>query len=41
MEPQSILFRTLSLFGLMMLVVAATFAGFIWMLRRKGRGQRV
>ena len=40
MEPQSILFRTLSLFGLMMLVVAATFAGFIWSLRRKGRGQK-
>ena len=37
MEPQSILFRTLSLFGLMMLLVAATFAGFIWMLRRRGR----
>jgi hypothetical protein len=37
MEPQSILFRTLSLFGLMMILVAATFASFIWMLRRKGR----
>jgi hypothetical protein len=37
MEPQSILFRTLSLFGLMMLVVAATFAGFIWLLRKRGR----
>ena len=37
MEPQSILFRTLSLFGLMMLLVAATFVGFIWMLRRRGR----
>ena len=36
MEPQSILFRTLSLFGLMMVVVAASFAGFIWALRRKG-----
>jgi hypothetical protein len=35
MEPQSILFRTLSLFGLMILLVAATFAGFIWMLRRR------
>jgi hypothetical protein len=40
MEPQSILFRTLSLFGLMMLVVAATFAGFIWSLRRKGKRQK-
>lgn len=40
MEPQSILFRTLSLFGLMMLVVAATFAGFIWYLLRKGTRQK-
>jgi hypothetical protein len=37
MDPQSILFRTLSLFGLMMLLVAATFAGFIWLLRKRGR----
>jgi hypothetical protein len=40
MEPRSILFRTLSLFGLMMLLVAATFAGFIWSLRRKGERQK-
>ena len=37
MEPQSILFRTLTLFGLMMMAVAATFVGFIWMLRRRGK----
>jgi len=40
MEPQSILFRTLSLFGLMMLLVAATFVGFIWLLRAKGKRQK-
>jgi hypothetical protein len=40
MEPQSILVRTLSLFGLMMLLVAATFVGFIWMLRRQGKRQK-
>jgi hypothetical protein len=37
MESQSILVRTLSLFGLMMALVAITFAGFIWLLRRRGR----
>ncbi|MGH9383653.1 MAG: hypothetical protein ACRD2N_05140 [Vicinamibacterales bacterium] len=41
MEPQSILIRTLTLFGLMMLVVAATFVGFIWVLRRRGRAETV
>jgi hypothetical protein len=39
-ERQSILFRTLSLFGMMMVLVAATFAGLIWMLRRRGARQQ-
>lgn len=35
MEPQSILRRTLGLFGLMMVAVAATFAALIWFVRRR------
>ena len=38
LEPQSILRRTLALFGLMMVAVAATFAVFIWFVRSRGRG---
>jgi hypothetical protein len=36
METQSILARTLILFGLMMVLAAATFAFFIWLVRRRG-----
>lgn len=37
MEQQSILVRTLGLFGVMIVAVAATFAAFIYWVKRKGR----
>ena len=37
MDQQSILIRTLGLFATMMVAVAATFAFFIWLVRRRGR----
>lgn len=42
METQSILFRTLALFGAMAVLAAATFAGFIWFVktREPGAGNR-
>jgi len=39
MEQRSILVRTLSLFGVMILAVAATFAAFIYWIKRKGRDE--
>ena len=39
MESESILFRTLSLFGLMAIAVAITFAVVIWAVRRRGSGE--
>jgi hypothetical protein len=38
MEPQSILYRTLLLFGATMIGVAALFAVVIWLVVRRGRG---
>jgi hypothetical protein len=38
MESQSILVRTLSLFGLMILLAALTFAAAIWWVWKKGKG---
>jgi hypothetical protein len=40
METQSILARTLILFGLMIVLAAATFAVLIWLVRRRGRAMR-
>jgi hypothetical protein len=37
MAPSSILYRTLLLFGSTILAAAATFAGVIWWLARRGR----
>jgi hypothetical protein len=39
MDPESILYSTLVLFGLMALLVAVTLAGILWWLMRKGRKQ--
>ncbi len=39
MDEQSILYRTLWLFGLMILLVAGLFAGLIWWIMRAGRDQ--
>jgi hypothetical protein len=39
METESILFRTLTLFGAMMAAVALTFAAAIWFVRRSGRNK--
>lgn len=36
MEQSSILFKTLGLFGMMMVLVAITFVAVIWLVRRKG-----
>jgi hypothetical protein len=38
MAPSSILYTTLLLFGSTVLAAAATFAGVIWWLVRRGRG---
>lgn len=38
MEKESILFRTLALFGAMALLAAATFAGFIWFVKTRKPG---
>jgi hypothetical protein len=40
METQSILIRTLSLFGLTIALAAAAFALVIWWVMRHGRGSR-
>jgi hypothetical protein len=40
METQSILTRTLTLFGFMILLAALTFAAAIWLVRRRGRQTR-
>jgi hypothetical protein len=40
METQSILVSTLILFGLMVVLAAATFAFLIWLVRRRGRAMR-
>lgn len=37
MEPESILFRTLLIFGLTFLAAAATLAGVVWLVMRQGR----
>jgi cytochrome bd-type quinol oxidase subunit 1 len=39
-ETQSILARTLILFGLMVVLAAATFAVLIWLVRRRGRAMQ-
>ncbi len=38
MQTESILYRTLVLFGAMAVAVVATFVAFIWFVRRSGRG---
>lgn len=39
MDPESILYSTLVLFGTMAVLVAATFGGIIWWLMRKGKSE--
>jgi hypothetical protein len=41
MEQDSILFKTLGLFGLMVVLVIVTFAVVIWLVMRRGRSEKV